>query len=166
MESPKDSPLSPKRTSKSPGQTNGSSTQRSHANGVPAAVFPATPVDLSHVCSKDAAASSDPSEMHNRMEDRTLAKFTHMHMYVYIYTWWLIKILSCRNGHSSPGAGFTFTKLSGTPWSFAGPMLGPILGNNAPYEDSVVICQTIIDLFHDSLVNMQLASRNIRVNHT
>ena len=84
MESPKDSPLSPKRTSKSPGQTNGSSTQRSHANGVPAAVFPATPVDLSHVCSKDAAASSDPSEMHNRMEDRTLAKFTCVYVYIYI----------------------------------------------------------------------------------
>ena len=42
----------------------------------PPPFFPATPVDLSHVCSKDAAASSDPSEMHNRMEDRTLAKFT------------------------------------------------------------------------------------------
>ena len=92
--------------------------------------------------------------------------YIHTYAYVYIYTWWLIKILSCRNSHSSPGAGFTFTKLSGTPLSFAGPMLGPILGNNAPYEDSVVICQTIIDLFHDSLVNMQLASRNIRVNHT
>ena len=92
--------------------------------------------------------------------------YTYICICIYIYTWWLIKILSCRNSHSSPGAGFTFTKLSGTPLSFAGPMLGPILGNNAPYEDSVVICQTIIDLFHDSLVNMQLASRNIRVNHT
>ena len=54
----------------------------------------------------------------------------------------------------------TFTRLSRTPClSFAGPMLG----NNASYEDSFTTCQ-ITPENHESLLdtflNMQLASRN------
>ena len=86
MESPKDSPLSPKKklVNHLVKQMVPPLNALTQMASLPP-FFPATPVDLSHVCSKDAAASSDPSEMHNRMEDRTLAKFTHMHMYVYIY---------------------------------------------------------------------------------
>ena len=54
----------------------------------------------------------------------------------------------------------TFAELSRTPClSFAEPMLG----NNASYEDSFVTCQATPDnhgSLLDSLVNMQLASRN------
>ena len=54
----------------------------------------------------------------------------------------------------------TFAKLSRTPClSFAGPMLA----NNTSYEDSFTTCQITPEnrgsLF-DSLLNMQLASRN------
>ena len=61
--------------------------------------------------------------------------YIHTYAYVYIYTWWLIKILSCRNSHSSPGAGFTFTKLSGTPLSFAGAH-GPPNGSAEGVEET------------------------------
>ena len=54
----------------------------------------------------------------------------------------------------------TFAKLSRTPClSFAGPMLG----NNASYEDSFTACQITLEnhgSLLDSLFNMQLASRN------
>ena len=54
----------------------------------------------------------------------------------------------------------TFAKLSRTPrLSFAGPMLG----NNASYEDSFTTCQITPEnhgSLLDSLFNMQLASRN------
>ena len=57
---------------------------------------------------------------------------------------------------------FTFVKFSPTPHlSFGGPMWG----NNAYYEHSVITCHYLPDcnswLFHDNgLVNMQLASQN------
>ena len=54
----------------------------------------------------------------------------------------------------------TFAKLSQTPRSsFAGPMLG----NNASYEDSFTTCQSTPEnhgSLLDCLLNMQLASRN------
>jgi len=54
----------------------------------------------------------------------------------------------------------TFAKLSRTPClSFAGPMLG----DKASYEDSLTACQITLEnhgSLLDSLLNMQLASRN------
>ena len=68
--------------------------------------------------------------------------------------WLLIKIPFFANKN------ITFAKLSQTPYL---SLTGPMLGNNASYEDSFSTCQ-ITPNYHesllDSLVNMQLASRN------
>ena len=86
---------------------------------------------------------------------------TYHHAYIYIYINMVVDQSFFRKRPFFGNKNVTFAKLSQTPrLSLAGPMLG----NNASYEDSFITCQTTLTTpenhgsLLDSLVNMQLAA--------
>ena len=91
-------------------------------------------------------------------QQKDLSRYKNNNIYIYRYIYIYIYVMVDQNSFIRKLP--FFAKLSRTPpLSFAGPMLG----NNASYEDSFITCQTTPEnhgSFLDSLVNMQLPSRN------